>query len=36
MSVKHLHALIAVGVVLLLASCHSNLDLDNVDKKAEL
>ena len=36
MSVKHLHALIAVGVGLLLASCHSNLDLDNVDPKAEL
>ena len=36
MSHKHLHALIAVGVGLLLASCHSNLDIDNVDPKAEL
>ena len=36
MNCKHLHVLIAVLTVGMLASCHSDIDLQNVDKKAEL
>ena len=36
MNCKHLHVLIAILAVGMLASCHSDIDLQNVDKKAEL
>lgn len=36
MQFKHLHAIIALGLVALLSSCHSELDLNNLDPKAEL
>ena len=36
MNCKHLHVLIAVLTLGMLASCHSDIDLQNVDKKAEL
>lgn len=36
MNCKQLHVLIAILAVGMLASCHSDIDLQNVDKKAEL
>ena len=36
MSFKHLHALCAVVVIALLAGCHSKIDLENIDKHAEV
>ena len=36
MNCKQLHVLVAILAVGMLASCHSDIDLQNVDKKAEL
>lgn len=36
MSYKHLHAIIAIMAGLMLAGCHSDLDLNNIDPKAEV
>ena len=36
MSFKHLHAFIAIMAGCMLASCHSEIDLQNIDKKAEI
>ena len=36
MNFKHLHAFIAILAGCLLAGCHSKIDLDNIDPKAEV
>ncbi len=36
MSFKHLHAFIAIMAGCMLASCHSEINLQNIDKKAEI
>jgi len=36
MSFKSLHAFIAIGLSVLMAGCHSEIDLDNLDPKAEV
>ena len=36
MKFKHLHALFAIGLGLMLASCHSDVDLDNIDTRSEV
>ena len=36
MKFKHLHALIAIGLGVMLSSCHSALDFDNIDTKSEV
>ena len=36
MSFKHLHAIIAIVAGCMLASCHSDIDLNNIDTKSEV
>ena len=36
MKFKHLHAIMAIIAGCMLASCHSDIDLDNIDPKAEV
>lgn len=36
MTLKHLHAFIAIMAGCMLASCHSDIDLKNIDKTAEI
>ena len=36
MKCKHLYALIAITAGCMLAGCHSDVDLGNIDKKAEV
>ena len=36
MKFKHLHAILAIGLGMMLASCHSDIDLENIDTQAEV
>ena len=36
MNFKYLYAVIAIGLGAMLASCHSDIDLDNIDTSAEV
>ena len=36
MKLKHLHAMIAIGLGVLMTSCHSDIDLNNIDTRSEV